>query len=302
MNKSKYITLSLELHLFFARIMKEHSLFLEAGFVPVNANFAKEADRFKEEFEKLLCHAVKLSDGVVRPKVLKSGEIVTEFTLFSEENTERLSGIKINSDITRQELALRPNNTNCVEACIFHDVEALNAKVLDLLEELIEFKENILRNVLTCKMYTFNYPLLIEHIIREAKMYRTQLLAVQRGFGFDFSVRETELFWDQIMMEHAQFIRGLLDPTENKLIKQAHNFAEEFEMLIAKTNAVNDRAIKCITQKTLMETQAIRDFKQAGTIGINECKIRSIIVPLLADHVLREANHFVRILKDFDCM
>lgn len=27
-----YVTLSLESHLFFARIMKEHSLFLEAGF------------------------------------------------------------------------------------------------------------------------------------------------------------------------------------------------------------------------------------------------------------------------------
>ena len=26
-------------------------------------------------------------------------------------------------------------------------------------------------------------------------------------------------------------------------------------------------------------------------------KIKSIIIPLLADHVLREVNHFIRILK-----
>ena len=32
---------------FFARIMKEHALFLEAGFTPVNASFAGEADRLK---------------------------------------------------------------------------------------------------------------------------------------------------------------------------------------------------------------------------------------------------------------
>ena len=43
----QYVASSLELHLFFARIMKEHALFLEAGFTPVNASFAGEADRLK---------------------------------------------------------------------------------------------------------------------------------------------------------------------------------------------------------------------------------------------------------------
>lgn len=32
--------------------------------------------------------------------------------------------------------------------------------------------------------------------------------------------------------------------------------------------------------------------------GIEECKIRSIILPLLADHVLREANHLIRLLNE----
>lgn len=38
----RYVTLSLELHLFFARIMKEHSLFLEAGFTPADGDFARK--------------------------------------------------------------------------------------------------------------------------------------------------------------------------------------------------------------------------------------------------------------------
>ena len=33
-------------------------------------------------------------------------------------------------------------------------------------------------------------------------------------------------------------------------------------------------------------------------MGINDCKIKSLILPLLADHVLREANHYLRILKN----
>lgn len=47
----------------------------------------------------------------------------------------------------------------------------------------------------------------------------------------------------------------------------------------------------------LSETVKFRDFKAAGTEGIEKCKIRSVILPLLADHVLREANHYIRLLK-----
>lgn len=32
--EQQYVVLSLELHLFFGRIMKEHALFLRAGFTP----------------------------------------------------------------------------------------------------------------------------------------------------------------------------------------------------------------------------------------------------------------------------
>ena len=34
-----------------------------------------------------------------------------------------------------------------------------------------------------------------------------------------------------------------------------------------------------------------------GAKGISGCKIRSVILPLLADHVLREANHYIRLLS-----
>lgn len=42
-----YITLSLETHLFFSRIMKEHALFLEAGFPCKNDAWIERADFFR---------------------------------------------------------------------------------------------------------------------------------------------------------------------------------------------------------------------------------------------------------------
>lgn len=98
------------------------------------------------------------------------------------------------------------------------------------------------------------------------------------------------------MMEHAFFIRGLLDPTENALIQTANRFAMEYSELLEKARKQDCRAMG-LTEEALAETLRIRDFKAAGTKGILNCEIASIILPLLADHVLREANHYIRLLE-----
>ena len=97
------------------------------------------------------------------------------------------------------------------------------------------------------------------------------------------------------MMEHALFIRGLLDPCEAELIGSADESAKEFAALLQQCNSAQDQTL---TASSLEKTVKLRDFKAAGTKGIQECKIRSVILPLLADHVLREANHYIRLLKD----
>lgn len=96
------------------------------------------------------------------------------------------------------------------------------------------------------------------------------------------------------MKEHAQFIRWLLDLTEKDLILTADNYAKEYEAIIKQYSNNLDN----IKNVSLNETINFRNFKIAGEEGILNCKIKSIIIPLLADHVLRESNHFIRILKN----
>lgn len=297
--KHRYTVLSLELHLFFARIMKEHSLFLKAGFTPVDASYAKEAEFYKQEFEKLLCRTVSMSDGIISQSVLCSGEIMTQFTACAEQQTQYLTGISINGDITAMETRLHCGDGTCVSTSLCRQVKTLNQTAIRLLDGLIRLKEKILRNVLCCKMFTMNYPLLLEHIIREAKLYRTYVCNLENDVDFDcHNMKQIEQFWNQIMMEHALFIRGLLDPSENELVETSNSFAKDYERLLASCHEAHDLTIIHSTNASLEETLKFRDFKTAGTKGIQECKIRSIILPLLADHVLREANHYIRLLCD----
>lgn len=291
----RYVTLSLELHLFFARIMKEHALFLEAGFTPANEEFIRKADFYKRGFESVLRRAIGLSHGITDQSVLESGELFTEFTANAERQTQCFTGIPIDRELTAMAARLRCGGPCRVSPVLCRQVKQLNETALRLLDGLIGFKETTLKRVLACRMFTMNYPLLLEHIIREAKLYRTFLRDAERCCLDGQTMKETEVFWNQIMMEHAQFIRGLLDPTEDALIKTSDAFAQEYAALLARAREVNDAAMG--RQEALKETLRFRDFKTAGVQGITGCKIRSVILPLLADHVLREANHYIRLLS-----
>lgn len=294
----KYVTASLETHLFFGRIMKEHALFLLVAFPTGEAGYRNKADWYRNEFEKILRQTVCLADGMVGEDVLCSGEVFTEFTVMAEQQTGRLTKVPIDFWITQAEKRLRAGCAECMDGRMGQQVRQLNQRVLQLLNGLIMFKEQILQEVLSCRLFTANYPLLIEHIIREAKLYQQTIAALEEGTCVLSGNRAgTERFWNQIMMEHALFIRGMLDPTECELMETADTFAGDYCRLIEEARQQDCRTMNTLTRRTLETTERYRDFKAAGAKGIAGCDIRSVILPLLADHVLREANHYLRILK-----
>ena len=301
LSSQRYLTLSLELHLFFGRIMKEHSIFLEASFTPKNSKLSKEADSYKVRFEKLLLDTIRISDGFPRKSVIDSGEIFTDYTLSTEKKTQYYTGIDINSKITILEKALGCESKKHIDSKMLKSVCEINNRAKKLVSGLIELKERILDEMLCCKLFTVNYPLLIEHILREAKLYYSYIDALENDKDIEEEdMVKVELFWDQIMMEHSLFIRGLLDPSENELISTANQLANEYSELIKKTANKDIMLIEGAPNDTLAETIKLRDFKKAGAEGIDDCKIKSIILPLLADHVLREANHYIRILNTYE--
>lgn len=293
-----YIISSIETHLFFARIMKEHALFLEAGFPCCNQTWIRRCDWFKQQFENLLFRTIRIADENIGTRILNSGELTTEYTHSAERATERLSGIPINRQLT-----VLTNRLNCGEVCdndpvLFNTVHQINQQSLPLIRQLIEFKESILREVENQRLYTTSYPLLVKHILREARLYHDTVneLFLNRRLTPQ-SRAGMERFWNQIMMEHALFIRGLLDPSEEELICTAHDFAMDYRALLGEARKQDARATEeCFD--SLEKTREYRDFKATGTNGILAGNVSSLILPLLADHVLREANHYIRILED----
>lgn len=286
---NEYITYSLDTNLFFLRIMKEHAFFLELGFMPKDQKAKEKAQYFRECFENLLSEATDMACGNVSHRALASNQFATCCTVCAEELSNDYTGIPFNISITRRILSVEPHDRK--RPVSEQRINNLNKNALNLTVDFCEFKEALLRSVCDCKMFTNLYPLLIEHLLKEARFFIRSLNDLIRRTR-SRSLLEEELFWNERMEEHAKFIAGLLDPCENELICAARELCREFDTLNKQ------KGLEQFTRDSIEATRKIRDFKQKGTKGIIDCEIKSVIIPILADHVLREANHYLCVMGE----
>jgi len=175
-----------------------------------------------------------------------------------------------------------------------------------LVKEFYIFKRNLLHMMLECKLGGWNFPLLLDHVAREAE-YFMRLLDKNKNckvlVNGEAKAQENN-FWLRIMADHAKFISQLLDPSERNLINTANAFSEEFDNLFIQGRDFSSMlhgypevaAFKRFMQDTRAATVRLRDFKRAAEEMIAECRLVGLIPGLLADHVRREADHFLMMI------
>lgn len=180
-------------------------------------------------------------------------------------------------------------------------------KVMDAVKEIFSFKRHVLQLLIECQIGGYNYPLLIDHISREAMYFLKLLQKIKDGdmkHPVD-SIVSDNVFWLRHMADHARFIAGLLDPSERGFVEKANAFALQFEQLQLQARDLdsmlwhfcpNNNLIR-FEQDVTKATLQLRDFKKAARDLISCCKVISLIPPLLADHVLREAEYFLEVLE-----
>lgn len=301
-----FIRESLELHLFWARIMKEHAIFMEDGFECKDVVCIQEADTFKCQFEEILHETICLANGLVSREVLQSGELFTDKTLMAEQKMQELSGIVIATPLTVEEMNLQPfmgmgGAMVPGEPGIEESVLALHEKALACVYSLYGFKERIYNEVVhRCCLYTHIYPSIFLHQMEEAKLYMKLIQRLQNCQVVDptFQMVEMEMFWNHQMKEHAAVIRQMLDPAEEAMIEKADMQVKKFKKLEKQFEDGTQprQSLKQITNESIRVTEELKNFKAVGTELILACQLKSVIPPLLGDHVLREAYHYLRIL------
>jgi hypothetical protein len=190
-------------------------------------------------------------------------------------------------------------------------IQRFNTEVHSAVSHIWAFKRKILGLILTGQLPgSNNFPLLVDHVSREAFYFRNRLEELNLGKlePLQDAIIDENVFFLKIMADHAKFIGHLLDPSERKLVEQAREFSHDFDQLLFQAQDLSSMRPQSQTQPLLgqfldqnkVSVKSLRDFKQTARDLIEQCKIKSIIHPLLADHVFREANRFLEIIDMFE--
>ncbi|MGE5549256.1 MAG: DUF2935 domain-containing protein [Bacteroidota bacterium] len=243
---------------YWLRIMMEHAIFIENGLPAVREDLRAEALQFQNLFRCLLGQAERL--GEMDPNMI--GPFICE--------------------------------------------------VQRAVAAFLAFKRGLIVLALKCQvggLGGFNYPLLLDHLAREATLFLHVLEvmgAAGAGDPFLLALSE-ENFWLRIMTDHAKFIASLLDQSERGFVREAVRFSETFDRLLRQAqdylsmlqaNPDQFPVVSRFTDEVITQTTGIRDFKRAAHQLLLQCKILSVLPPLLADHVAREAEHFLEVLGE----
>jgi hypothetical protein len=190
-------------------------------------------------------------------------------------------------------------------------IRRFNIEVHTAASHIWAFKRKVLGLILRCQLPgANNFPLLVDHTSREANYFRNRLEELNEGKlePLPDAIIDENVFFLRIMADHAKFIGHLLDPSERQLVEQARGFSQDFDQLLFQAKDLDSMRPQSQTVPLLdqfldqnrVSVKALRDFKQTARDLINACKIKSIIHPLLADHVFREAERFLFIIDMFE--
>jgi hypothetical protein len=207
-------------------------------------------------------------------------------------------------------LGFRAEDTELIrEANHFYRV--FNQEVHTAVCHIWAFKRKVLGLILNCKLSGGNNsPLLVDHVSREANYFRNRLEELNRGQLeplYDAIIDEN-VFFLRIMADHAKFSGHLLEPSERKLVEQAREFSNDFDQLLFQARDIESMRpqsqmgpiLSQFLNQNRVSVQSLRDFKKTARELIEQCRIKSIIHPLLADHVFREAERFLEIIDMFE--
>lgn len=182
----------------------------------------------------------------------------------------------------------------------------LIAESIDSLKEFLRYKQLLLGWSLTNKLGSALPPLFFDHVIREAeyfmaileKLHACKKLAVVKALEADF--------WLRLMTEHTKFIGSRIDPSERSLLDVVTGYRAEFDNLSMQARdyvsflahkPMELPAFDRFLQDSRVATVRLRDFKQAIHEMIVQNRMLSTIPAVLADHVRREADHFLLVLS-----
>ena len=157
-------------------------------------------------------------------------------------------------------------------------------QILPLAKKLRDYKMEILTTLNTGKWIGWIFPLFARHIILELDYF------VDKLNGIHYTDQDEIKFWNMINGEHAAFAAHLLDPSERTAFEGADKLSQEFANVVKTERDM-------MLQISLKSAKELDEYNRNAQKAQQNNQLRSVIHPVLLDHVIREGQRSLRMLN-----
>lgn len=161
-----------------------------------------------------------------------------------------------------------------------------SAELVRLAGRLRAFKVHVLGRLNAGEWLGWLFPAFVSHVLRELDYF------VAKATGKALPRGKELCAWREFMQEHAAFAAHLLDPREAGLIREARKHMATFAAL---QHGCAD-ATPTILQVSRRAGSELDKYLQSS--GIGTPRVKSVIHPVLAAHVVREGQMFLKVLGE----
>jgi hypothetical protein len=189
--------------------------------------------------------------------------------------------------------------------------EEMLSDLLAVLESFIEYKKEILRGLLMCRIQMNFPPTLINHQINEAMEFRHLLIMPKESIIDTPDELASHIkIWLADGSGHAAGLMSFLDPAETLITAEVQMFKEKFDKLLIKASELEmmlnrvdlcDGALMLLAEETIEWldnfTVFLGKFKELRA----QCKVlgQGTLSPIIPDHFMREHMYFVSKIKSY---
>lgn len=184
--------------------------------------------------------------------------------------------------------------------------------VIQEIKPFIAFKAACHEAQASGKLYCLVYPLAFEHTQREAQRWCLRLQELSLGQA-EYDRAEVCTFWTGCMDEDCRFIAHMLDPDEYSLIDACMKTSSVFRhlnrggtggvvaSLVGEVGEPGSVVVSLVKNQKTYElmtcAEAVLDLKTKLCRDIEAGRVKSMMIPAMADHLRRESVKFVDELK-----
>ena len=105
--------------------------------------------------------------------------------------------------------------------------------------------------------------------------------------------RADNLFWNDIMMEHAFFFTMLMPgPELDGARKQAEDFQRQFAEQLRQSGSIDEGNYVAFNRETIDHVRRFSDYKKKMEEDQARARMHSLVWPLFFEHTAREADRF----------